>query len=46
MFDLDNLKQINDTFGHDWGDEYIRRTGECFAKNAPGAYRLRAHQQR
>ena len=35
MFDLDNLKQINDTFGHDWGDEYIRRTGECFAKNAP-----------
>ena len=35
MFDLDNLKQINDTFGHDCGDEYIRRTGECFAKNAP-----------
>lgn len=35
MFDLDNLKQVNDTFGHDWGDEYIRRTGECFAKNAP-----------
>lgn len=35
MFDLDNLKQINDTFGHDWGDEYIRLAGECFAKNAP-----------
>ena len=35
LTDLDNLKQINDTFGHDWGDEYIRRTGECFAKNAP-----------
>ena len=35
LFDLDNLKQINDTFGHDWGDEYIRLTGECFAKNAP-----------
>lgn len=35
MFDLDNLKQINDTFGHDCGDEYIRLTGECFAKNAP-----------
>lgn len=35
MFDLDNLKQINDTFGHDWVDEYIRLTGECFAKNAP-----------
>ena len=35
MFDLDNLKQINDTFGHDCGDEYVRLTGECFAKNAP-----------
>lgn len=24
MFDLDNLKYINDTYGHDYGDEYIR----------------------
>ena len=26
MMDLDNLKHINDTYGHDWGDQYIRRT--------------------
>lgn len=24
MWDLDNLKYINDTYGHDYGDEYIR----------------------
>ena len=29
MMDLDNLKHINDTYGHDWGDQYIRRTGQC-----------------
>ena len=27
MMDLDNLKYTNDTFGHDWGDEYIRQAG-------------------
>ena len=35
MMDLDNLKHINDTYGHDWGDQYIRQTGLCFAENTP-----------
>lgn len=26
MFDLDGLKQVNDTFGHRWGDIYIQET--------------------
>ena len=35
MTDLDNLKQINDTYGHDWGDQYLRQTGRCLAQNVP-----------
>lgn len=35
MMDLDNLKHINDTYGHDWGDQYIRRTGRCLRENTP-----------
>ena len=35
MMDLDDLKHINDTYGHDWGDQYIRQTGQCFAANTP-----------
>ena len=31
MLDLDNLKYINDTYGHDMGDAYIR----CMAASLP-----------
>lgn len=29
MIDLDNLKQLNDNYGHDWGDRYIRHVAKC-----------------
>lgn len=32
MCDLDNLKYINDTYGHDYGDNYIRAIGNCLSK--------------
>lgn len=32
MLDLDNLKYINDTYGHDYGDSYIRRTAEVLKR--------------
>lgn len=35
MMDLDNLKYTNDTFGHDWGDEYIRQAGICLDEGTP-----------
>ncbi|MDR3294217.1 MAG: EAL domain-containing protein [Clostridiales Family XIII bacterium] len=28
MLDLDNLKNLNDTYGHDYGDKYIRLTAD------------------
>ncbi|MGN0395024.1 MAG: EAL domain-containing protein [Coprococcus sp.] len=30
MFDLDNLKYVNDTYGHDFGDDYIRAAAAVF----------------
>ncbi|MBP3326741.1 MAG: EAL domain-containing protein [Coprococcus sp.] len=30
MFDLDNLKYVNDTYGHDFGDDYIRAAAGVF----------------
>ena len=35
MMDLDKLQHINETYGHDWGDQYIRRTGQCLRDNTP-----------
>lgn len=32
MLDLDNLKYVNDTYGHDYGDEYIRLAADVLKK--------------
>lgn len=32
MFDLDNLKYVNDTYGHDFGDDYIKTAANVFKK--------------
>ncbi len=31
MWDLDNLKYINDNYGHDWGDLYIQETAKIIS---------------
>ena len=35
MTDLDNLKTINDTYGHDWGDIYLRQTAHSLRQGSP-----------
>ncbi len=34
VIDIDNLKMVNDTRGHDMGDKYIVATSACLSKNA------------
>ena len=36
MTDLDNLKTVNDTYGHDWGDIYLRQTAHSLRQGSPG----------
>lgn len=35
MLDLDDLKYINDTYGHETGDRYIFSAADTFRKNVP-----------
>lgn len=43
IFDLFQLKTINDKFGHDIGDEYIRKTAEVLKKYFP-KYQLETNE--
>jgi len=36
MIDIDNFKRLNDTFGHDMGDEAIRRIGKVLREGTRG----------
>lgn len=37
MMDLNGLKQVNDTYGHDAGDKYIKAAADCM-KDSFGSY--------
>ncbi len=36
MIDLDNLKYINDTYGHDYGDRYLKQAAAAIARCGDG----------
>ena len=36
MLDLDNLEYINDTYGHDWGDHYIKAAASVIERTFEG----------
>ena len=35
MLDLDDLKQTNDKFGHEWGDQYLQQAARGFVSAVP-----------
>ncbi len=35
MLDIDNLKDINDMYGHDWGDKYVHAAARSFEAAVP-----------
>lgn len=35
MLDLDNLKYLNDNYGHEAGDHYIAKAGQTFVEHVP-----------
>lgn len=35
MIDLDGLKHVNDTYGHEFGDKYIRSAADTFMDSVP-----------
>ena len=35
MIDIDNLKYVNDNYGHDYGDIYIKTIANCIKDNLP-----------
>lgn len=44
MLDLDNLKHINDTYGHDYGDKYICALADVLQRTAPEGHSLLCRQ--
>ena len=46
MTDLDNLKTVNDTYGHDWGDIYLRQTAHSLRQGSPGGTMVAHHTVR